>query len=134
MLDRVFETTRVGRGIITFHAAFMRTIARPGKLPLEKVMDQADSLYGYASEGQIKHIQSIIKRSQEIKTWQEYCKLIGAQPYVGKLTFEAFMTKQLRRSWQNSLAKGYHKKVGFFTHSIGYQMSMSDLQAGKMNR
>ena len=64
LLDRVFETTRVSRGIIAFHVAFMRTIARPGKLPLEKMADQADSLYGYASEGQIKHIQSIRREAK----------------------------------------------------------------------
>lgn len=111
LLDGVFESTRVSRGLIAFHSAFMREVARPYNVSLEAVMDQSDSMFGFASETQSRRIQQVVRRSQQISSWADFFKLIGAQPNTGIQNLEAFMTGQLRRSWENSLSKKYHTKV-----------------------
>lgn len=73
-------------------------------------MEQSDMLYGHASEGQVKRIQAAMKRIQAVSDWDQQLKLLGVRP-EGNPDTGVFITKLLRRAWQNSLKKGYHKKV-----------------------
>ena len=73
-------------------------------------MEQSDTLYGQASEGQIKRMQGAVLRIQAVKDWEQQLQLLGVTP-EGSPDINIFMTKILRRAWQNSLRKGYHSKV-----------------------
>ena len=72
-------------------------------------MDRYDSLYGHPGASLQKRMQSCVNSILNMDSWAPFLKIVGLTPRDGGV--DVFMTQLLRQSWQNSLRKGYHRKV-----------------------
>ncbi|KAJ7523811.1 hypothetical protein O6H91_18G063500 [Diphasiastrum complanatum] len=110
MLQATLQAHKISLRLAMFHAGFLRLIARPEAVSLQKVAATYDSLYGMPSLSLKRRFQSYVTNVISNHSWPYFFQVVGLQ-----CPTKENLTKWLRQNWLNSLSKGYHTKKTDFS-------------------